>query len=511
MRKHLPDIGLSLVLYLILVLRYGYEFGRSDQVEFLPYALFINDNTLYPFDFFVRGISSLIPNERTFTVYFLSIFREYLEPSCFVLHFLSSIVLLYSLLKFCEKIIQSKSIAFIAVLTSLLFLYNYTIGLNELWCNNFQSGLIANALAACALNYLSSSRLIRAFVLLCVSTLFQPLEGLQAAMLAMAWMAYYIFQIRDKIYIKQSLIAFCMYIGIAIPYILWIKTVNSNAGDAVSSTEFFTILFRFRHPHHYIPSAFAFWQYPLMLILILIACVRFWKSNPEIIIMIFCAILFALVYSIGVEVFESATVASLQAFKIFQWVKWFGVIALVDFIAKKVPFSSKLENKLTSVSLVLVLVLIAILGSPLKSQLPYFVHFDFGKQTDQDPLLQACEEAGRLTPKNAVFIQPFGVCELKYYGKVSSYVDFKANVRQNRFSAEWYNRIKTIYGIAYQKGKSGYSLEPEADQNFGDILKKVPLLKEKGITHVLTFAQAFVPENCSVLYTNKQWKIVQLP
>ena len=94
MRKHLPDIGLSLVLYLILVLRYGYEFGRSDQVEFLPYALFINDNTLYPFDFFVRGISSLIPNERTFTVYFLSIFREYLEPACFVLHFLSSILLL---------------------------------------------------------------------------------------------------------------------------------------------------------------------------------------------------------------------------------------------------------------------------------------------------------------------------------------------------------------------------------------------------------------------------------
>ena len=41
MQKRSPSVWFALFLWSVLILRFGYRFGTGDQVELLPYTLFL--------------------------------------------------------------------------------------------------------------------------------------------------------------------------------------------------------------------------------------------------------------------------------------------------------------------------------------------------------------------------------------------------------------------------------------------------------------------------------------
>src|SRR6185295_5398829 len=84
----LNSVLFAVFMWLVLIARYGYVFGADDQVELLPYILFLKNHALYPHDFFIQGLSSVVPNERTIVAYLLLPLASCLQVTCFVLHFI---------------------------------------------------------------------------------------------------------------------------------------------------------------------------------------------------------------------------------------------------------------------------------------------------------------------------------------------------------------------------------------------------------------------------------------
>src|SRR4051812_30235057 len=103
-----PHILFAILAWSLLVLRFGYCFGTNDQVELLPYVLYLHDNTLYPYDLFIRGLSASVPNERTIVAHLLLPFVNHLEIACFLLHFLSTVLMVVGLCKLGGRFIKNR-------------------------------------------------------------------------------------------------------------------------------------------------------------------------------------------------------------------------------------------------------------------------------------------------------------------------------------------------------------------------------------------------------------------
>jgi hypothetical protein len=112
--------------------------------------------------------------------------------------------------------------------------------------------------------------------------------------------------------------------------------------------------------------------------------------------------------------------------------------------------------------------------------------------------------------KKAVFIQPFNCTELKYFGRTSSWVEFKAFVKNRSMVFEWYSRIGMIYGISINDKEKGFELGRKAD-NFFFSLSEASLqnLKEEGVTHLLT-RKEFPPKKGTLILQNNTYAVYQL-
>ncbi|MDB9883333.1 hypothetical protein OAD66_09405, partial [Bacteroidia bacterium] len=64
MSGRLHFVGLFLITFLMLFLRWGYQYGSGDQVEILPYALKIQNSDLYTNDLFIYHLSDTPFNQR---------------------------------------------------------------------------------------------------------------------------------------------------------------------------------------------------------------------------------------------------------------------------------------------------------------------------------------------------------------------------------------------------------------------------------------------------------------
>jgi len=108
MKINFRHILTLIAAYLLLLAWIGYSFGHGDTIELFPYAKWLNNNELYPKDFFIQNISASSINERIVLAYFFSWFGEGgMEVGSLLLHFLCCVFLLEGLFRIGKMFIRN--------------------------------------------------------------------------------------------------------------------------------------------------------------------------------------------------------------------------------------------------------------------------------------------------------------------------------------------------------------------------------------------------------------------
>lgn len=503
----------ALFAWSLLVLRFGYRFGTGDQVELLPYTLFLQNPQLYPHDFFIQGLHAAVPNERTVMAHLLLPFVSHLELFCFIFQMLTTLVLVMGLEKLALRFINNTYLAWLSVLIALIPLNDFGLGNVELYSECLQAGGVAVAIAVWAVNFFIDRKFLATSLLMAVATFIQVLDGLDVMLVLCAVALLQL--IRRQIAVKD-------FVQLTIPYLLtagvWLLVIlqaksGSGSGSAYNSPdEFFRILFEFRHPHHFIFATFSKAKVAVYFLLTALALVFFYQRSESLFQFILLATIGLCLYIIATDIFHLVFIANFQFYKVTQWVKFFGVMAGVGYISIYLPGARLFRINVIVERMLLVAgaVFCFVIIFYFNNHLPYRVPYQIASLKQEDDMLQICQSIKQVTPTDAVFVQPFENTELKFYAQRSSYVEFKANVRHKAYVAEWYRRIKEVFGVKYEDKVKGFELQQQANTHFYELnAEQLMRLKQEGVTHMLTIKQ-HPPAIGNLVTANSTYAVYQL-
>ncbi len=446
-------ILLAFIGYVLLLVRHGYTFGWGDHAEILPYLSNLQDATLYPKDFYVQHIRTIIPNVRWIFVHALLPFYRVLEPTFFILHALCTLLLLAGTLKIARINGFSLFPAFAGLMTYLLIFYGKIPGGNDWYLNNFQAENIAFTAGIAALLFWFQRKFIWSYLLLSVGTLFHPLAGLQF-FLMLTGLSLITGQWNSK--------AIFVYLLTGGVYFLLIF-LNQGKPLPDELPSYFDILFQFRQPHHSMPE-----YYPIIgWLLTGLFSLALWfkrKKAPLLFNLMLIILPGALVYIIGVSFFHLTPVAQTQWFKTFALLFGLGSMAGGDWIYDRLRLHlNKFSIPYPLVATVAGLLLVALIAFPDKNPLKKPMSI---AGYHSDPLLiHCCDEISKKFPKEALFVVPFDCDAFNHYSQRSVYVSFKAVAHDDRGMREWYHRIGQVYGLKTSDG-GGYALSTMANQYY---------------------------------------------
>lgn len=499
----------AVAVWALLILRFGYRYGTGDQVELLPYSLYLHNASLYANDFFIQNLHKSIPNERTVMANLLLPFVDNLEFYVLLFQFLSSVVLLVALQKIALLFIQNKYGAWFAVAVALIPLNDYTLGNVELYSECLQAGGLACAIIAWAFYFFLKRSYFLSGALLSIATFIQLLDGLDVMILLSTVLFFLVLSG------KESWTAFLKFIILfsvtAFGYLLIILVKKSAGGEGLPTEDVFKIMFEFRHPHHFIFSSFPLLKTILFFLFWFIGVLHFFRKSKPIFYVLIFGLLGLLFYAFAVDVLHQVSIANFQFYKVSSWLKFFGVVAFVAIAFNTLPFLKHLNlSREVEYGLILfVPVACFVIITHGSNLLPYKVPYQFACLTNEDLRIDICKKIAAGTDSSAVFVQPFDFTELKFYGLRSCYVEFKANVRHKDAIGEWHRRIKEVYGVSAESDIKGFALQSAADAYYDrldDI--RIALLKKSGVTHLLI--SSGIIKGRIPLLSNSAYEVYQL-
>lgn len=487
---------LSFFGYVLLLFRHGYTFGWGDHAEILPYLSSLFDDTLYPHDFYVEHIQSIVPNVRWVFVHALLPFYRWLEPVFFICHALFSLTLLYSTLKFAHLSGLSLLPSFVGLMAYLLIFYGKIPGGNDWYLNNFQAENIAFTLGILAMVLWTDKKDITAFVLLAIGTLFHPLAGIQFFILLFG-----LALINRRLSIKA--ISIYLLTGGLYFLMIYLSQGKSVPGQTPS---YFDILFQFRQPHHSLPSHF-----PKIGWILTVICVwTIWtqrKQSPAIFQLMVFIVSGALFYVIGVSLFHAVPVAQSQWFKTFALLFALGSISVANLVFHRFNFLKRpISFNYFYILYFSLLALLALFLFPGKN--PFQKPFTTAGFHSDPFLIDCCERIQTMVPKDALFVVPFDCDAFNHYSKRSVYVNFKAVAHDESSMREWYRRIQQVYGLTVSDA-GGFSMAAKANAYYQNQLEAV----SNGLPAGFVADYALVrgkPFHQNVVYENAGYQVISL-
>ncbi len=510
-KENIKILGWLTLLYFALLLIWGYTYGHSNSIQLMPYAQYLNDNTLFTNDFFIQNAAKNFPNERSFYIFLIQPFDVYMEWAVFIEYTIFMLFLLFALFKIALLLLKNEIYAFTAIILLFFPLLFHTLGLNELHSAEFSATLASDTFSAWAILTWLQGKNVRSYLLLILSTLFHPLAGLQVFLLISG--VIFIKAIQEKTIKNYFKGIFPLVLGYVFTAGLFIYSLNGRLNDApFDSADFFQVFFVFRNAHHYIPSQFVLNDIIILTPLYLFTPFILYRYNKNLFIFSLVILFGCIVYTIGVELLESPLFAEAQWFKTTIWLEFFGVISVLLFLRRIIPKLEQVKYAKRFFVFVLIVcggwILFVFPGLHLlRNEIAY--EFPFYKKIT--PEIDISVQAGKLTPKDALFIQPCSFDELKNYGQRSSYVDYKALTHTKSFIQEWSYRFEEVYNInALTSPEISFEAANKADENFLKISpEKLELLKrEKGITHIIIPIETELP--FKVIGRNTKYTIYEL-
>ncbi len=465
----------ALLLYFMLLFYHGFQVYGSDTIETVPYALWMNDNSLFLEDFHQSNLRTSTFNERVFSVFFLHLFGEHIVWGSRILHFIFTFVLCAGLIRFSDLFLKHFSLSVVVVFITLFPLYNINIGGNELYYNMYVPSLLAKAIAIWALIFMYKKNLLYSGLLLGITTCFQPLVGLQLFAVSVPLLLFW------EGLKKGTAYFICAYLitgGICVASILWAQGPNIE-----SSASFFDIV-RFRIAHHFFPGFFPKSHIAILIPLYLLGSLYFIKSNRFIALFFLFSLLGLGIYLLGVSQ-EIDTILSSQFMKINIWLKYFSIIGIIGLI-KRI-----LERKQYDI-LAIVLFSGAFIFSIIRHNPTYDAPYP--------SVLYDWVELN--TAHDDLFLVPPELNDFKARTKRSSYFDFKAMLHHKPAIYDWYNRFNSIYDMRVE--------DRTQEMDIFSVVKEHYLKGEKWngsvIDYIITRENQDIP-NRELIFETKQYKV----
>ena len=464
---------------LLYFLRFGYDYGNSDQDEVIPYVLHRLDPALFTQDWFVNIQLSEF-SVRTYFVWLIHALSLLLPVwlSVLIIYVATWLAIGAAVYRLAFHFTRDQLPSAAAVVLALLLTPVWTLGGNDLVHSMLVASMVGWAFALWAVYHFLRSRYLLAPVLLGVACWFQALVGLHIAML--------LFFIRVIKFARGERAAHSL-VGIAafgMLFALWsspslgpiiYQQVFARAVDADPSL--FYILAEFRLPHHYLPLSFhlhGVLRFALLAAAGVAALV--WQPFRErlhdhdfivyiiVQIVIFCAIGF-----LFTEILPILFVAKLQLFKMTVFAKLLFVILISGAISFWLPH--RLRNLARSVlrrprwgMLVVVVLAATAVGLAvssdglLRERVRPFVRAE-------SPLGRVQEWARRNTAYGAIFAVPPSISSFRSEAQRTIVINYKAIPYDDEQMVTWFRRLIDMAPVELPK-RGGPDLPARLDSAF---------------------------------------------
>ena len=436
-------------------------------------------------------------------------FVNHLEITCFILQLLSTVILVLGLQKLTFRFIKNKYLGWLATLIAMIPLNDFTLGNVELYSECIQASSLAVAIIVWALNLFLDRKFLWAAGLMSVATFIQVLEGLDVMIVLCIVMLF--MALIKQTDLKTFILFGCIYAFTAGIYLILIFKGKQFDGG-LTNERLFKILFEFRHPHHFIFSSFPKFKMIVFFALTFLSLIFYSEHSSKTFDFILVGLFGIIFYALAVDDFHSIFIGNFQFYKLTIWMKFLGVVAAVGLAEELYLSKWKLPDafKLETVAICTIIVLSWGVILRFNEYLPYHVPFQIFGLKEKDDMISICEKIKEVTPKDAVFIQPFDNTELKFYGQRSSFVEFKANVRHKKYVGDWYQRILLIYGLSPNSSEKGFALKDLADVNYyTHNLWRFNARNGFGITHMLV-NKDYKPPFGTLIVSNNTYAVYQL-
>ncbi|MCO5231081.1 MAG: hypothetical protein M9958_07995 [Chitinophagales bacterium] len=311
----LKDISISILSATIFLWAKGFIFNSADQVEPLVLVYKKLNPSLFQGDFYVESAKDIF-TVRFYYIQLLAFLGKYfsLYNISLVLTFCCLFFSALGLVKIVRKLTDGRLEGYFAPFFVLFLFLEWTVGGNVLQYNLLIGSALAKALSIWAIYLLLQRRYFFSGFLVGLAGLFQVLVGLQIALIVITFMLF----IRNwnGVFRWGTTWLFCIS-----PMLLPIlyRQFSLPVTD-VDEKLFYTILYRFRNPEHYLPSLFSINSYIKISILMFVGNLalfifldrklfyRFQLVNGII-------VLGLIVYSMSIENFSLMSIGKIQWFK----------------------------------------------------------------------------------------------------------------------------------------------------------------------------------------------------
>lgn len=462
----------------------GYLFNTGDQAEHLPQVYQKLNPSLYPNDFFLNYYN------QTFTVRYYFTYLVYVfsmvfgvEASCLIIYFCCLYAAIAGFYELANYFYNNKIKSWLA-LVSYLFLFRlFTVGGNYFQDNMLVGSSLAEALCIWAIVFSFKNKYFFSGILCGLASLFQPLIGLQVALIIGIILLVNLFIIKqEKIkfinVLTFSLAFLLLALFIFIPVIL--TQVN---GVSINQIEANRILFEFRGALHYLPQLFHSIDYKITSFFILISLIAlyfFTKSEKYIFVTVLTVIIgLCILFAIILYLDPTNNLGKIQWYKTTIWLGIFCSILCINLI------SIKFLKTITYLSILTILNYLIfnfkILKEPINIQL-----------NNQSISTQTHEWIKNNTPINALFLAPPNDYSFNCEAQRSTPVNYKAIVHESNYLLAWKQSMEKYYNMDFTKVEKLDCL-PSAVRGFYKInfakypykeidyilLAKIPRLKAK--------------------------------
>jgi hypothetical protein len=464
-------------VYLMLIAFHGYRFGDEDMTETLSYALYLKDQSLYPQDLYIQAIGTNQLNERYPFTLLLSLFSGHLAWASFILHLVTTLLLLSGLWEFSSRYLRTEGGKILLLLATLIVTYHLNLGGNEIWYHYFVPSHLAKCIAVWGLVFWLHKHPVKAYSVVALATFAQPVVGAQLALL---FFLTDLFQFRERGFkIFQGPLVFGLTAGI------WITAVFTShliSDQSITNREFYEIM-ETRLAHHYFPSYYPLRSWFILMPILVTAC-WIWKSQDKRLFYLFLwSFTGMMIYLTGIEVLEIPAMLSLQWFKITVWLKPLAILALLLWIESNLRFFPEFISPwILPASLASTLLL-------LSGFIPHPVHRPLHLPgtnyytAEMDLALQMKE----ILPPDACIIIPPDVTGIRYFSQRSLFVDYKSNIHSKRYLAEASRRRKELYGMDLSIRRIGKDLVTEGKAHYQKLTATdFNRYRNRGVHYVMT-------------------------
>lgn len=246
-RRLLPGAVVTLLLFGI---RFGYDWGASDQDEFLPYLTHLLDPALFTTDWFVQGQVTSFSIRSSFVHVLKAMALTGLGPlgAVHVVYVLSFLGLALSIGVITWTMTNARWASVLSMPMALVFTARWSPGGNDAVYGMLVPEMPAWALVFVAVALVMHRRpALMAGFLLGTAVFLHPLAGLQAGALLIVWLWWVRRDDRQHTYVLMM-----VWLLVAIPVVWAVMSAGTS-----QSYESRVILTTLRAPHHYLPEAFS--------------------------------------------------------------------------------------------------------------------------------------------------------------------------------------------------------------------------------------------------------------